>query len=68
MMFRVKAVALLFCLSVPVSAANDVNLASPDSRVQFRLSLDGKGSLQYSVTFREKPVIETSAWGSAWMA
>ena len=63
MMFRVKAVALLFCLSVPVSAANDVNLASPDSRVQFRLSLDGKGSLQYSVTFREKPVIETSALG-----
>jgi len=31
--------------------------------VQFRLSLDGKGSLQYSVTFREKSVIETSALG-----
>ena len=63
MILRVASLAFFFWLSVPVSAANDVNLASPDSRVQFRLSLDDKGRLQYSVTFREKPVIQTSALG-----
>jgi hypothetical protein len=62
-MLRVATVAVLLCLAVPVWAANDVNLASPDARVQFRLSLDEKGGLQYSVTFRGKAVIESSALG-----
>ena len=50
-------------LPVPVWPANEVNLDSPDGRVQFRLSLDANGRLQYAVTFRGKPVIETSALG-----
>jgi alpha-glucosidase len=53
----------LLCLSVPLLAADDVTVASPDGRVQFRLALGGKARLEYSVTFREKPVIEASAVG-----
>ena len=62
-MLRVATVAVLLCLAVPVWAANEVNLASPDARVQFRLLLDEKGGLQYAVTFRGKPAIESSALG-----
>jgi alpha-glucosidase len=38
-------------------------VASPDGRVQFRLSSDAKGNLAYTVTFAQKPVIELSAIG-----
>lgn len=54
---------VVLCLSVSVLAADDVTVASPDGRVQFRLSLGGKGRLEYLVTFKEKPVIEPSAIG-----
>lgn len=53
----------VFCLSVPALAADEVTVASPDGRVQFRLSLGGKARLEYSVTFRGRPVIEASAVG-----
>ena len=63
MMIRVAALALTLAMAGPVLAASDVNVASPDGRVQFRLFLSDKGRLQYSVTFRAKPAIETSALG-----
>jgi len=64
---RIALVALLsFAAQLP--AADDVALASPDGAVQFRLSLDGNARLQYSVTFKEKPVIAASAIGSLSMA
>jgi alpha-glucosidase len=44
-------------------AVAPISLASPDERVQFRLSLGEQGRLQYAVVFREKSVIETSAIG-----
>ncbi len=53
---------LLFCLTSWLWAAEEVRLASPDGGVEFRLSL-GPAGLQYSVTFRDKPVIEPSAIG-----
>jgi len=64
MRLRIMLASLaVFCLSVPALAADEVTLASPDGRVQFRLSTGGKARLEYSVTFREKPVIEASALG-----
>jgi len=54
---------LAVCVWFPVAAADDVTVGSPDGRVQFRLSLDSKGRTEYSVSFREKPVIETSPLG-----
>ncbi len=53
----------LLCLCLPVHAAEDVVVASPDGRVQFRLALGGQARLEYSVTFNGKPVIEASAIG-----
>ena len=61
MMIRLAALALSLTMAGPILA--DVNVASPDDRIQFRLFLSDKGQLQYSVTFRAKPVIETSALG-----
>jgi alpha-glucosidase len=59
----ILAVLAVFCLSAPVWAADEVTVASPDGRVQFRLSTDAKGNLAYTVTFAQKPVIELSAIG-----
>jgi len=59
----ILAVLAVFGLSVPVWAADEVAVASPDGRVQFRLSTDAKGNLAYTVTFAQKPVIELSAIG-----
>ncbi len=42
--------------------AQDISVGSPDARAQFRLSR-AETNLEYSVTFRDKPVIETSALG-----
>ena len=53
----------VLCLAAQLSAADSVVLASPDGGVQFRLSLDNNGRLQYSVAFKERPVIGTSAIG-----
>ena len=55
-------VIALFCVSAAVRAADDVTVASPDGHVQFHLSA-GSGGLQYSVTFNQKSVIESSAIG-----
>jgi alpha-glucosidase len=52
-----------FCLSMSAWAADEVTVASPDGRVQFRLSADAKGNLEYTVTLAQKPVIELSAIG-----
>ena len=63
---RIRIICVLlavFCVSVPLATADDITVASPDGRVQFRLSLGDQGRLQYAVTFREKPVIEASALG-----
>ncbi len=50
-------------VAVSLGAAEVVTVASPDGRVQFRLSLGDGDRLQYAVLFREKPVIEISALG-----
>jgi alpha-glucosidase len=57
------ALLVMVYASVSLSIAGDITVASPDGRVQFRLSLGDKGRLQYAVAFREKPVIEVSAIG-----
>lgn len=57
----ILAVLAAFCS--PLWAADEVAVASPDGRVQFRLSTDAKGNLAYTVTFAQKPVIELSAIG-----
>ena len=62
-MIREAVLVITLMMAGPVLAASDVNVASPDGRIQFRLSLSDKGRLQYSVNFREKPAIETSALG-----
>jgi alpha-glucosidase len=60
-----KAIVLLastlFCLSLP--AAADVNVASPEGRVQFVLSTSPQGHLQYAVTFQSKSIIDRSNVG-----
>ncbi len=58
-----SALLTVCCLSVLLPAADDVAVTSPDGRVRFQLGLADKSRLQYSVTFREKPVIEASALG-----
>jgi alpha-glucosidase len=59
-----KAIALLastlFCLSLP---AADVTLASPQGRVQFVLSTNAQGHLQYTVKFQSKSMIDSSNLG-----
>jgi len=57
------ALLVMVCASVSPSIAGDITVASPDGRVQFRLSLGDKGRLQYAVAFKDKPVIEVSALG-----
>jgi alpha-glucosidase len=57
------ALLVMVCASVTLSIAGDITVASPDGRVQFRLSLGDKGRLQYAVAFKDKPVIEVSALG-----
>jgi alpha-glucosidase len=42
-----------------VRAADVPNVASPDKSIRFKLTLD-EGRLKYAVTFKERPVIETS--------
>ena len=59
----ILAVLAVFGLCAPVWAADEVAVASPDGRVQFRLSTDAKGNLAYTVTFAQKPVIELSVIG-----
>jgi alpha-glucosidase len=60
-----KAIVLLasaLCgLSLP--AAADVTVASPEGRVQFVLSTNAQGHLQYAVTFQAKSIIDTSNLG-----
>jgi alpha-glucosidase len=67
-----RRVFLATALAAPVLAAefpatlqpSGVNVASPDGRVQLQLLLRDQGRLSYRVTFRQKPVIETSALGA----
>lgn len=57
------AIFAFFSLSAPTRAADEITVASPDGRVQFRLSKDAKGSLTYTVTLGSKAVIEPSKIG-----
>jgi alpha-glucosidase len=51
-----------FLVALPLAAA-DLTLASPDGRVQFQLSWQGRSRLEYSVAFGGKPAIEASPLG-----
>ena len=57
------ALMVLLSFAAQLPAADGVVLASPDGAVQFQLSLDSNARLQYSVAFKEKPVIAASAIG-----
>lgn len=57
------AIFAFFGLSAPTRAADEITVASPDGRVQFRLSKHAKGSLTYTVTLGSKAVIEPSKIG-----
>ncbi len=64
MQIRTTAILLVVFSAYSASvAAEDIVIASPDGRVQFKLSVTGQGQLQHAVTFRDKPVIEPSAVG-----
>ncbi len=66
MRFRVFAFPILASsVFVSLAVADDVVVASPDARVQIRVTTADQGRLQYAVTFQDKPVIETSAIGIA---
>jgi alpha-glucosidase len=52
----------IFWLALPLAAA-DLTVASPDGRVQFQLSWQGKPRLEYSVTLGGKPAIDASPLG-----
>lgn len=54
--------AALLALAASVPSSEDVRVASPDGRVAFRLAAAG-GALEYTVTFREAPMIEASPIG-----
>ncbi len=60
---RVAAVAAALILCRPAAASEGMTVASPDRRIQFRLVLQEGARLGYAVTFRAKPVIETSRLG-----
>jgi len=61
---RHAAVWLLFLFACsPGQAADPISLASPDGKVQFRLAVGDKNRIEYSITFKGKAVIETSAIG-----
>lgn len=46
--------------SLHATAAGAIRVASPDGRVRFEVLLRDQAQLSYQVTFRNKPVIETS--------
>ena len=52
---------VLVCVSLPAVA--DVTVASPDGKVQFVLSSNAQGHLQYKVTFNAKNIFDPSALG-----
>ena len=52
---------VLVCVSLPAVA--DVTVASPDGKVQFVLSSNAQGHLQYKVTFNAKNIMDPSALG-----
>jgi alpha-glucosidase len=55
--------AWLLCAGMSsAAAAEDIQLAGPSGKVQLNIARAG-ANLQYSVTFRDKPVIEASALG-----
>ena len=63
---RIRVAASLFvvyCACALFASADDIVVASPDGQVKFQLLPGDQGRLQYAVTFKEKPVIETSAIG-----
>src|SRR5664279_4690511 len=58
---RAVFASALFGLSLP--AAGDVTVASPGGRVQFVLSTNAQGHLQYTVKFQSKSMIDPSNLG-----
>ena len=57
------ALSVVFCLPPVARAAEIVTVASPDGSVQFRLAAGAGGGLEYTVAFKQKPVIEISSIG-----
>ena len=51
----------LLCLPLP--AAADVTVASPDGHVRFVLAANAQGRLQYTVTFNGKNILDPSRLG-----
>ena len=54
--------AILVAFAVPLGAA-ELTVPSPDGRIQFQLSWQGKQRLEYAVTFGGKPAIDASPLG-----
>jgi len=52
----------IFCLALPLAAA-DLTVGSPDGRIQFQLSWQGKPRLEYSAILNGKPAVEPSPLG-----
>jgi alpha-glucosidase len=61
MKVRILFPLALFCLSL--CALADVTVASPDGRVQFVLSANAAGRLEYTVTFNSKNIVDPSPLG-----
>ena len=60
-----KAIVLLASalFGLSLAAAADVSVASPEGRVQFVLSTNAQGQLQYTVKFQSKSMIDASNLG-----
>ncbi len=59
----VLSLCALLAVSLPALGAGQLTVSSPDGRVQFQLATSAAGSLEYSVTFGGKAIIETSPIG-----
>jgi len=61
-MFSVPKLIGILAL-VPLAAAADVTVASPDGHVQFVLSAGAQGHLEYTVAFNSKSIVDRSPLG-----
>jgi alpha-glucosidase len=60
----VSGLGVAFCMCERGLASHEVEILSPDGHVQFKVLLQNS-ALKYEVTFKNKPVIETSPMGIA---
>ena len=64
--FLTAAAASALALHLPLpktSSPNEIRIVSPDSNVTLLIFIDAKSTLNYQVTFKNRPVIETSPLG-----